>query len=93
MVWGYGRVGYGAFRTARVLAKNATATRTLREAAGRARRDGGPEAFSWLAKNRLTWLGVAFATKYLYFCNGPSPSAPALVLDRPVQRWLYEHTD
>ncbi|MFF5076245.1 hypothetical protein ACFY36_04290 [Actinoplanes sp. NPDC000266] len=37
-------------------------------------------------------LGVAFATKYLYFCNAPG-SAPALILDSLVQRWLRQHTD
>jgi hypothetical protein len=90
MVWGYGRVGYGPFRTARVLAENPSAPEILLEAAVRARRDGGPQAFAWLARNRLIWLGVAFATKYLYYCSGRS-AGPALVLDSLVQGWLREH--
>lgn len=93
MVWGYGNVGYGPFRTARVLAENRAATGTLRDVAAVLRSDGGPDAFAWLRKNRLTWLGVAFATKYLYFCSVPSQPAPALVLDRLVQRWLQEHAE
>jgi hypothetical protein len=92
MVWGYGRVGYGPFRAARVLAENPNAPEILLEAAVRVRRDGGPLAFAWLAKNRLNWLGVAFATKYLYYCSGRS-TTPALVLDRLVQGWLREHAD
>ncbi|WP_414635464.1 hypothetical protein [Actinophytocola sp.] len=90
MVWGYGRVGYGPFRTARVLTDNPGAPTVLREAAHRVRRDGGPSAFGWLAEHRLAWLGVAFATKFLFYCSQP-PATPALVLDRLVQGWLREH--
>lgn len=89
MVWGYGPIGYGAFRTARVLRDNPHAPAVLREAARRVRLDGGAEAFAWLTDNRLRYLGVAFATKYLFFCSGPQ--APALVLDRLVQRWLWRN--
>ncbi|MEH0985727.1 8-oxoguanine DNA glycosylase OGG fold protein [Micromonospora sp. CPCC 205556] len=89
MVWGYGPIGYGAFRTARVLRENPDAPGVLLEAALRVRRDGGAEALAWLKANRLRYLGVAFATKYLFFCSGNE--APALVLDRLVQRWLWRH--
>jgi hypothetical protein len=92
MVWGYGPTGYGAFRTARVLRENPQAPQTLREAAQLLRRDGGASAFAWLKEHRLHYLGVAFATKYLYFCNSPG-SAPALILDRLVQRWLRQHAN
>ncbi|RLK25395.1 hypothetical protein DER29_3397 [Micromonospora sp. M71_S20] len=92
MVWGYGPVGYGAFRTARVLRENEEAPRILREVALRTRRDGGAEAFKWLRQHRLRYLGVSFATKYLFFCSGAEAS-PALVLDRRVQRWLWRHAD
>jgi hypothetical protein len=92
MVWGYGPIGYGAFRTARVLAENPQAPEILLEAAQRVRRDGGASAFAWLKEHRLRYLGVAFATKYLYFCNGPeSAPEPALILDRLVQRWMRQH--
>ncbi|MEU2666812.1 hypothetical protein [Micromonospora sp. NPDC007220] len=89
MVWGYGPIGYGAFRAARVLRENPGAPAVLREAALRVRGGGGAEAFAWLKDNRLRYLGVAFATKYLYFCS--RAAAPALVLDRLVQRWLWRH--
>src|SRR2546421_1739498 len=42
MVWGYGRIGYGPFRTARVLTDNPAATATLRQVAVRVHRDGDP---------------------------------------------------
>ncbi|SCF16047.1 hypothetical protein GA0074695_3880 [Micromonospora viridifaciens] len=90
MVWGYGRVGYGAFRTARVLRENHDAPRILREVALKTRRDGGAEAFERLKQHRLRYLGVSFATKYLFFCSDAETS-PALVLDRRVQRWLWQH--
>jgi hypothetical protein len=69
MVWGYGRTGYGPFRTARVLEENAEAGAILQEAARQVRSNGGPAAFSWLADHRLRGLGVSFATKFLYFCG------------------------
>jgi hypothetical protein len=90
MVWGYGPVGYGAFRTARVLRKNHDVGERLRGVAERVRDDGGLEAFRELARDRLRFLGVAFATKYLYFC-GDVDGRRALVLDRRVQRWLRRH--
>lgn len=91
MVWGHGSVGYGAFRTARVLRENDGAADRLLEVATRARDDGGPAAFEWLAKNRLHWLGVAFATKYLFFCAAAGSAKPALVLDRLVRDWLVRN--
>jgi hypothetical protein len=90
MVWGYGRVGYGAFRTARVLADNPDAPRILCEAARRVHDDGGPDAFAWFAANRLQHLGVAYTTKYLFFCDG-TQAQPALILDQLVQRWLRQY--
>ena len=88
MVWGYGRVGYGPFRTARVLSATPDSGQVLMEVAQRADADGGPAAFAWLAQHRLRGLGVAFATKYLFFCTPPTGAAPALVLDRLVRDWL-----
>jgi hypothetical protein len=92
MAWGYGPIGYGAFCAARVLRENRQSPATLRQAAQVVRHDGGAAAFGWLKRNRLHWLGVAFATKYLYFCSGPG-APPALILDRVVQRWLRRHAD
>lgn len=93
MVWGYGRVGYGPYRTAVVLGENDEAGGRLAELAVRVRRDGGPEAFEWLAANRLRRLGVAFATKYLFFCGASAAGSPAPILDRLVRGWLARHAD
>lgn len=88
MIWGYGKVGYGPYRTARVLGETAGAADTLAEVARVALEDGGPAAFGWFAHNRLRGLGVAFATKYLFFCAAAGDAGPALVLDRLVRGWL-----
>jgi hypothetical protein len=91
MIWGYGTVGYGAFRTARVLRENEGAADALARVAAIARDDGGPAAFEWLASHRLHRLGVAFATKFLFFCAAMGGASPALVLDRLVRDWLADH--
>jgi len=88
MIWGYGKVGYGPYRTAHVLSDTAGAAATLAEVAGVARDEGGPAAFELLADNHLLGLGVAFATKYLFFCAAAGDGTPALVLDRLVRGWL-----
>lgn len=93
MVWGYGRVGYGPYRVSRVLDGTPDAPDRLREVAERAREQGGPAAFEWLAKNRLPGLGVAFATKYLFFCAAAGEGPPALILDRLVRDWMAKHAD
>lgn len=90
MIWGFGPVGYGGYRTHRVLTVNEEASETLARVARIARDEGGPDAFSWLAQHRLRHLGVAFATKYLFFCAGDRRHHPALVLDRLVRDWLLE---
>jgi hypothetical protein len=93
MIWGYGRVGYGPYRTARVLNETPGAADSLAKAASVARDNGGPAAFEWLAQNHLLGLGVAFATKYLFFCAPAGDGPPALVLDRLVRGWLARNAD
>lgn len=94
MVWGYGRVGYGAWRTARVLAENPHAVDRLAEVALIARDHGGTAAFRDLADKPLRYLGVAFGTKYLRFVTAAHSSghASAPILDAVVRRWLATHT-
>ena len=88
MVWGYGRVGYGPYRTSRVLTANPQAPEVLRHVAEVAVNQGGVAAFEALKADRLKWLGVAFATKYLFFCAENGEGGPAPVLDRLVRGWL-----
>jgi hypothetical protein len=94
MIWGHGRNGYGAYRTAGVLAASDHVGEWLSEALQTTRAAGGPAGFEYLARHRLKGLGVAFATKYLYFCLTPEADvAPAPILDRIVRDWLATHLD
>lgn len=90
MVWGFGRTGYGAYRTNRILAVNPDAGRHLHAVALSLRSRGPVEGYRALAnEHRLKWLGPAFGTKYLHFCS--PPDAAALVLDTLVATWLNDH--
>lgn len=90
MAWGYGVVGYGPFRTRRVLGESrapdrlASVLRTLADT-------GAAAAYSRLARMddcRLSGLGPAFGTKYLYFCQPAGQQVVALILDDLVSTWL-----
>ncbi len=74
-----------------MLEGNPHASSTLLEVARKTKQDGGPAAFEYLSRNRLRDLGVAFATKYLFFCSAGSATTPALVLDRLVRDWLADN--
>lgn len=93
MIWGYGPVGYGPWRTARVLAENPRAAERLAGVARAAQEHGGVAAFRDLAGKRLRYLGVAFGTKYLRFVTAaiPSEHASTPILDAVVRRWLVTH--
>jgi hypothetical protein len=93
MIWGYGPVGYGAWRTARVLAENPHAVDRLAEVALVAQDHGGLAAFHDLADRPLRYLGVAFGTKYLRFVTAAQSSnhTSAPILDAVVRRWLATH--
>jgi hypothetical protein len=45
------------------------AGKKLLAAARETRRSGGPAGFDVMARDRLKYLGVAFATKFLFFCG------------------------
>lgn len=94
MIWGYGRVGYGPWRTARVLTENPAAAERLAEAAVVARDHGGLAAFRALADKPLRYLGVAFGTKYLRFVTAKlsADRVGAPILDAVVGRWFATHT-
>jgi hypothetical protein len=92
MVWGYGTVGYGPWRTARVCSDTSGARERLARVAQQLAERGALEAYGLFAGDcRLRWLGPAFGTKFLYFCpQGPEPQA--LIFDRLVARWLTKNT-
>jgi Putative 8-oxoguanine DNA glycosylase OGG-like protein len=94
MIWGYGPVGYGPWRTKRVLDSNAQAAERLAEVARTVVAGGALDGFRDMAAKPLKHLGVAFGTKYLYFVSIAQPggheagSAIAPVLDDVVRRWI-----
>lgn len=97
MVWGHGSVGYGPFRTRRILERPEVASELL-EVAEIAYRGGGLEAFAHVASRRresgtfLKWLGPAFGTKYIYFLTAQDTTQqPAPVMDAVVRRWFGVH--
>ena len=101
MIWGYGPVGYGAWRTMRVLESNEAAPERLAEAARVVDDDeDGTAGFRNIAGRPLRTFGVAFGTKYLYFLSLASASkrgwtdgtSVAPVLDDVVRRWVLAHT-
>lgn len=98
MLWGYGLVGFGPFRTRRILDRPEAAAELL-EVAQTAQSDGGLTAFKLIAERRsgdgrtfLKWLGPAFGTKYIYFLTAKNnPQEPAPVMDAVVYRWFRKH--
>lgn len=97
MLWGYGPVGYGPFRTRRIL-ERAEAKSELLEVALEAKESGGLAAFELIARKRkqpgsyLKWLGPAFGTKYIYFLTAQDANhGSAAVMDAVVRRWFRIH--
>lgn len=92
MVWGFGPVGYGAWRTQRILKVNPDAGQRLLSIAGTTAAKGGVEGFHEMAKAPLKYLGVAFGTKFLFFAAEASPKQVAApVLDQIVRTWLADN--
>ncbi len=98
MAWGYGNVGYGCYRTRRMLATDDVAGRLERALAplrkpALATPDQLAAAYrslGWGGSSRIRGLGPAFFTKLLYFAgyrHGEVGLQP-LILDRRVARAL-----
>lgn len=96
MVWSYGPVGYGAFRTARVIEGPGFET-AIFESAQVAATSGGLAAYRHVSERRradpsfLRYLGPAFGTKFIYFVTKANASEAAPVMDAVVQRWFQRH--
>jgi hypothetical protein len=97
MAWGYGgTVGYGPWRTHRVLSHTPGASNRLAAVAQTLSEAGALSAYRRLTADgdcTLRWLGPAFGTKYLYFCQPPGQERTALILDSLVASWLRRETD
>lgn len=92
MAWGYGDgVGYGRYRTGRILSSRSDSTARLHSLARTVVTEGAVAGYRALASeglSRLTGLGPSFGTKLLYFWQ-PSDRRPrALILDAFVANWL-----
>jgi hypothetical protein len=93
MTWGYGDIGYGSFRVARILADTPNATARLRRAPANVADGGAFAGYRALADGRLSrlkWLGPAFGTKFLHFCSSTGQPT-ALILDRLISDWLRDN--
>jgi hypothetical protein len=95
MAWGYGtEVGYGPWRTHRVLTDNPDAASRLAAVAQSLAEGSALSAYRRLCAGgdcNLRWLGPAFGTKFLYFCQPTRPGEQrALILDNLVASWLRD---
>ena len=94
MAWGFGSVGYGPWRTKRILDSTADSPARLCATARQLQAAGPLAAYAEMAsRQRLVGLGPAFGTKYLHFCSREQQSEVAVVLDRLVADWLRSNTD
>ena len=96
MMWGYGTRGYGPARTARMLAAPDAEQRIASAfQAANDPRDGARAGYAALADPataRLSWLGPAFGTKFLFFAGHGAVhyGSRPLILDGLIGRWV-EH--
>jgi len=75
-----------------VLTDTPNARRRLWTVAGTLAARGPIAAYRQLADPRdarLRWLGPAFGTKFLYFCQPAGIHQQALILDETVATWLH----
>lgn len=94
MAWGYGGVGYGPWRTKRILDGDAEAGQKLQAVAEAVATDGSVAGYQLMANaSRLKHLGPAFGTKFLYFCPQAHTGPRALILDQIVGSWLDSEAD
>jgi hypothetical protein len=93
MAWGFGNVGYGAWRVAQAL-KDRHAGRKLLDVVIALNSDGPQEAYRLMAdSSRLQRIGPAFGTKFLYCADSWGQARRALILDALVADWLRANTN
>jgi hypothetical protein len=90
MAWGFGdTVGYGRFRTSRILNGREDAPARLHAVAMAVVNEGAIAGYRALATtSRLEFLGPSFGTKLLYFWQPPADRPRALIFDAFVAGWL-----
>ena len=97
MAWGFGdSVGYGRYRTRRILASRSDSAPRLHAVAQAIVTDGPLAGYHALASpgvSRLHGLGPSFGTKLLYFWQPADRRPRALILDAFVAKWLEREVD
>lgn len=97
MAWGFGdSVGYGRYRTGRILASRSDSAPRLHAVAQAIVTDGPLAGYRALASpgvSRLRGLGPSFGTKLLYFWQPADRRPRALILDAFVANWLEREVD
>jgi hypothetical protein len=97
MAWGFGdSVGYGRYRTGRILASRSDSAPRLHAVAQAIVTDGPLAGYLALASpraSRLHGLGPSFGTKLLYFWQPADRRPRALILDAFVAKWLEDEVD
>lgn len=103
MIWGYGRTGYGAYRTNKILENHAASpaelAERLRSSADTVRATGPLEGYRWMqytSKGKVKGLGPAFFTKWLSFTSAKGEAyGPDTVpiLDNLTRGWFKRNTD
>jgi hypothetical protein len=94
MVWGNGNNGYAQDRTSKILSNTSRAADKLLAVAQTLGTEGALAAYRRLGDDRdcrLSRLGPAFGTKFLYFCQPEGQELMALIHDRTVSEWIANH--
>jgi hypothetical protein len=89
MAWGFGTVGYGPYRTRRIIDSTPEAASRLHRVATALQREGVIKAYELFSTScRLMYLGPSFGTKFLYFAQPASGARTALIHDALVTAWF-----
>ena len=88
MIWGYGVVGYGSHRTKKMFASS-NFSEKIHASYHLSQSGRSLDAYKFLSKNRIEWLGPAFATKWISFAS-PS-SNPTPIYDSFVSKWFEQN--
>lgn len=89
MAWGFGNVGYGPYRSKRIIDSTRGSISRLHRVAQALEADGAIAAYDLFRTScRLAWLGPAFGTKFLYFAQPERGAPKALIHDALVTAWL-----
>ena len=88
MIWGYGDRAYGPYRVSQMF--NQSDTEYLLNQAFDLAESGSPiQAFSFLSKNRIHYLGPSYSSKFVSFCTPRRISAP--IFDSFLATWLANY--